>query len=320
MSPAEKRHRLLVIIAFTCVYVLWGSTYLAMRIVVEHIPPYMMGALRFLASGSIMLAYCALSGRKLRVTRADFLRLVSIGVLLLVTGNVVVAWSEQYVPSGLAGLFVSAVPIWVALIEAWILKSDRLSTRGIWGLVLGTCGLAVLLWPRLHATSAIGRQEFLGCLALIIAALSWSCGSILSRRSQLSVDPFTATAYEMLIAGLVSTGITFTLGDYAHTVFTARGVIAIAYLVTGGSLIGFTAFIWLLEHVPTAKVATYAYVNPVVAVILGALILHEMVDAYIVAGSVVIIAGVVLVTTSKIHAGEESLPAKAQLPAIEAEG
>jgi len=320
MSPAEKQHQLKVITAFTLVYVLWGSTYLAMRIVVEHIPPAMMGAIRFLASGAVMFAYCFFTGRTLRVTRAEFFRLACIGVLLLSTGNVMVAWGEQYVPSGLAALVVAAVPIWVALIESVILKSDRLSMRGNIGLVVGSLGLAVLLWPKIISTTSIGRLELLGCGALIIAALSWASGSILSRRSQLNVDPFTATAYEMGIAGTVNLLWATLHGDFAHTVFTTRGVTAIAYLVTGGSLIGFTAYIWLLEHVPTAKVATYAYVNPIVAVILGALILHETVDAYIIAGSVIIIGGVVLVTTSKIHAGEESLPAKTQLPACEAEG
>lgn len=320
MSPAEKQHQLKVITAFTLVYVLWGSTYLAMRIVVEHIPPAMMGAIRFLASGSVMFAYCFFTGRNLRVTRAEFIRLACIGMLLLTTGNVMVAWGEQYVPSGLAALVVAAVPIWVALIESVVLKSDRLSARGNFGLVVGSLGLSVLLWPKITSTSSIGRLELFGCLGLIFAALSWASGSILSRRSQLRVDPFTATAYEMAIAGAANSLWALAHGDFAHTVFTTRGVVAIAYLVTGGSLIGFTAYIWLLEHVPTAKVATYAYVNPIVAVILGALILHETVDAYIIAGSVIIIGGVVLVTTSKIHAGEESLPAKTQLPACESEG
>jgi len=320
MSPAEKQHQWKVIIAFTLVYVLWGSTYLAMRIVVEHIPPAMMGAIRFLASGSIMFLYCWVSRRNLRVTRAEFLRLAAIGCLLLTTGNVMVAWGEQYVPSGLAALVVAAVPLWVALIESVILKSDRLSRRGTTGLMLGALGLGVLLWPKITATTCIGRLELLGCVGLIFAALSWSAGSILSRRSKLDVDPFTATAYEMTIAGVVNAAWALSHGDIANTVLTARGVSAIAYLVTGGSLIGFTAYIWLLEHVPTAKVATYAYVNPVVAVLLGTLILHETVDAYIIAGSAIIIGGVILVTTSKIHAGEESLPAKNVLPACEAEG
>src|SRR5271155_5462094 len=320
MSPIEKQHRLKVVAAFACVYVLWGSTYLAMRIVVEHIPPAMMGGIRFLASGGIMMTWCALSGRKLRVTRAEFIRLAIIGVLLLGTGNVMVAWGEQYVPSGLAALVVAAVPLWVALIESFILKSERLRSRGMFGLALGAVGLGVLLWPQLHASSTVGRSELIGCLGLIFAALCWASGSILSRRSQLNVDPFTATAYEMTIAGVVNLAISLAHGDLAHTVLTARGIGAIVYLVIGGSLIGFTAFIWLLEHVPTSKVATYAYVNPIVAVALGALVLHETVDAWIVAGTAVIIGGVVLVTTSKIHPGDENLPAKTQLPACEAEG
>jgi drug/metabolite transporter (DMT)-like permease len=317
VTQAERQHRFRVALAFGLVYVLWGSTYLGLRIVVEHIPPAMMGASRFLLAGLPMLGWCALRGRRIKLTFADFWRVLAIGVLLLTGGNVMVAWSEQYVPSGLAALIVAIVPIWVAVIESILPRGERLAGRGLAGLALGIAGLGVLMWPRLSAAGAAGHMQILGALGLVFCSLSWACGSILSRRSQLSIDPFAATAWEMTLAGLVNLGITLALGDHHRVVWTTRGVAAIFYLVIFGSWIGFTAYIWLLEHVPTSKVATYAYVNPVVAVFLGWLILHESVDVYIVAGTAVIIAGVALVNSSKIH--KAAAPAEPELPACEAQ-
>ncbi len=300
MATETKSQSLRIALAFGLVYVLWGSTYLAMRIVVQHVPPAVMGATRFLISGTLMLGWCLASGRKIAITRKDLVRLAAIGILLLVTGNVGVAWGEKYVASGLAALVVAVVPLWVALIEMIILKTERLAPRGLAGLALGIVGLVILLWPRLTDNSVLGHKELVGIAILIFASLSWACGSITSRRSQLSIDPFAATGWEMTIAGFVNLLLALALGDFSRTTWTASGYLSIAYLVTGGSLIGFTAYIWLLEHVPTSKVATYAYVNPVVAVLLGWLILHEQVDRYVLAGTAVIICGVAMVTMSKI--------------------
>ena len=318
MTHAERQHRFRIALAFGLVYVLWGSTYLGIRIVVEHIPPSVMGASRFLLAGLPMLGWCALSGRRVGLTLSDFWRVLAIGVLLLTGGNVMVAWAEQYVPSGLAALIVAIVPIWVAVLESILPRGERLAGRGVAGLALGIVGLAVLMWPRLSAGSAAGHMQLLGALGLVFASLSWASGSILSRRSQLRLDPFAATAWEMTLAGLVNLGIVLALGDHHRVVWTARGVGALLYLVVFGSWIGFTAYIWLLEHVPTSKVATYAYVNPVVAVFLGWLILHESVDVYIAAGSAVIIAAVALVNSSKIHKAAAPV-AEPELPAVEAQ-
>ena len=316
MSPADSKLRARIVIAFAMVYVLWGSTYLAMRIVVQHMGPALLGGTRFLISGGIMLAACVAMKQKIAITRADILPLASTGVLLLTMGNIGVAWAEVTVPSGLAALIVATVPMWVAIVEAWVLRSDRLSAKGVLGLVFGSAGVAVLLWPRL--LTSVGRKELFGMVILVFASLSWATGSIVSRRSKLTIGPAAATAYHMLIAGAVNMTIAIALGDLARADWTTSSIWAIAYLVTGGSLLGFTAYVWLLEHVPTAKVATYAYVNPIVAVVLGWLMLHEKVDRNIVAGAAVIVVGVVLVTTSKIKAGAAQVKKEPELAACEA--
>lgn len=316
MTAAQKQQQFRVALCFALVYVFWGSTYLAIKIAVEHIPAALMGASRFLISGPLMLALCAMTGRTIKVSKHDFLRVAAIGVLLLTGGNVLLAWSEKYVDSGLAALIVAVVPIWVALIEGFILKGDRLRGRGWLGLVLGIAGLAVLLWPDLRNTSA-ERAKLLAAGVLLFGSLSWTVGSIISRRSKLAIGPFAATGWEMTIAGAVNLLISIAIGDFHDVVWTPRGVGAILYLVTFGSMVGFTAYIWLLEHVPTPKVATYAYVNPVVAVFLGWLIAGEQLHWYIGAGMVVIVAAVALVTSSKLRQSE--VPATPQLAACEAE-
>ena len=321
MSPKERQHRFRVIFAFFLVYLFWGSTYLGIRIAVEHIPPALLSGMRFLSAGVLLLAYCALSGRRIRLTAKDALLLLAMGVLLLTGGNMLLAYSEQYLPSGFAALIVAVVPLWVALIEGFILRGERLKGRGWIGLALGFAGLIVLLWPQLAPIfrnglpqSSLNKTFLFSSGVLIFGSLSWSVGSIISRRSRLTVDAFTATSWEMIFGGAVNMLIAFVLNNHHTVVWTARGIGAVIYLTIFGSLVGFTAFIWLLEHVPTAKVSTYAYVNPVVAVLLGWLILHEEVNRYILAGAIVIVGAVVLVTSSKLKAGEEV--AGSQLPVV----
>jgi drug/metabolite transporter (DMT)-like permease len=315
VTAAQKQQQFRVALCFALVYVFWGSTYLAIKIAVEQIPAAMMGASRFLISGPLMLALCALTGRSVKISKHDFVRVAAIGILLLTGGNVLLAWSEKYVDSGLAALIVAVVPIWVALIEGFILKGDRLRGRGWLGLILGIAGLAILLWPDLRNTSA-ERAKLLAAVVLLLGSLSWTVGSIISRRSKLSIGPFAATGWEMTIAGAANLLISIAIGDLRQTVWTPRGIGAILYLVTFGSMVGFTAYIWLLEHVPTAKVATYAYVNPVVAVFLGWLIAGEKLNWYIAGGMVVIVAAVALVTSSKLKLATTDTP---QLAACEIE-
>jgi len=315
MTPMTQQPRSRIILAFALLYVLWGSTYLAMRIIVRDIPPYVAGSVRYLAAGPLMLAACAFLGRKVRINAQDFRRLLVISVLLLSIGNIGVLWGEEYVSSGLASLIVALVPIWVVLIEAWVFRAGRMTLQGLLGLALGIVGLLVLLWPRITSGSHLGQLELLGSGILAGASFFWALGSVFSHRYDLSVDVFVSAAWQMTLGGLVNTVIALAAGQFQKTHWTMHALASIGYLVVFGSWIGYSAYIYLLEHVPTPKVATYAYVNPIVALILGGLILREQVDVYMLVGTVIIIASVALVNTSKLRSPATAFdPAEAACP------
>lgn len=301
MTRALNPARWTILLAFGLVWVFWGSTYLAIRIAVETIRPELLTGARFTFAGAVLLVWCRLTGRRVRLTASEAWRLAVVGFLLLSLSNNILCWAEQWVPTGMTALLVSLVPMWFLIFETWVLPTGfRPSARALAGLSLGIVGIVVLLWPELRHTGSLGRLELIGSLALQGGCIAWVAGSLLSKKWKLRVDVFTASAWQMLFAGLINLTIGTATGEWAHSVWTWRGVGAILYLVTFGSLIGFSAYIYLLEYVPVAKVATYAYVNPVVAVFLGWLVLHEQITGYLLAGAAIIVPAVALVTGSKL--------------------
>lgn len=317
MTEAQQRHRFLVILCFGLVYVFWGSTYLGIRIAVEHLSPALMCGTRFTLAGVLMLAFLGLRGRRIRYSPLQLARMALIGILLLMGGNLTLSYAEQIVPSGLAALIVAVTPLWFLVLDALLLGDHRISRRGLAGLALGILGVAVLLWPKLHSAETLGRRELWWSLSLLGGSFSWALGSVLSKRWQSpDIDPFSGTAWQVTFAGIANFLFAFAFEDVSSTTWTARGIGAVIYLVICGSWIGYTAYIWLLAHVPTSKVSTYAYVNPVVAVLLGWLVVHETVDRYILAGSAIVVASVILVTSAKVS----SRPALEELPAVESAG
>ena len=303
---SDRHHRLQVIFAFAVVYVFWGSTYLAIGIAdQEHLPPAVMCAMRFAVAGSLMLGACAVMGHRVRITRDEALRLATIGCLLLVGGNFGLAWAEQWVPTGFAALIIAITPIWFLLLETFVFRGDRLSRRGLGGVALGIVGVALLFWTKFENRAVLGLMPLIGSSTLLLSSFSWSLGSVLSRKWQMKVDPFTATAWEMIFAAAGNAIVAVATGEVHHIVLTRRGLFAVLYLVVFGSWVGYTAYIWLLKHVPTPKVATYAYVNPPAAMFLGWIVLGERLDGFMFAGMVVIVLGVALVTTAKVHQGGE---------------
>jgi len=317
MTQGQRQSRFAVALAFGLVYFFWGSTYLGIDIAVERIPPALMCGARFLTAGVFMLAFCRLRGRKIRYNPRQLGQMAIVGVLLLVGGNLTLSYAETHIASGLAALIVATTPLWFLVLDTLLLGDHHVSVRGKIGLGLGVVGLIVLLWPQLMATTSFGREQLWASLSLQGGSFSWALGSVLAKRwKSPEVDAFSATAWEMVAAGLANLLIALVIGDLSRVVWTSRGVGATLYLVVCGSWIGYTAYIWLLGHVPTSKVATYAYVNPVVAVFLGWLILHEPVDAYILAGSMIVVASVVLVTSSRVT----TKPAAEEMPAVETTG
>jgi drug/metabolite transporter (DMT)-like permease len=237
-----------------------------------------------------------------------------VGVLLLMGGNLTLSYAEQHVASGLAALIIAVTPLWFLLLDSVLLGHHDIAIRGKVGLALGVVGLVVLLWPDLVATSHLGRVQLWASISLLGGSFSWALGSVLSKKwKSPDVDPFSATAWQIIAAGIANFLAAFALRDLSRVVWTARGISAMLYLVVFGSWVGYTAYIWLLNHVPTSKVSTYAYVNPVVAVFLGWLVMHERVDAYILAGSAVVVASVALVTSAQVTAKAvmKEIPAEA---------
>ncbi len=299
MSHAQ-RQRWIVVLAFGLVYLFWGSTYLGIKIAVRDIPPALMCGIRFSIAGWLMLAWCGLRGKQIRFSATELLRMAVVGNLLLLGGNYTLSWAEQIVPSGLAALLVAIVPLWFLVLDKLLLGDHRITARGITGLVLGLIGLVVLLWPDLRATGALGRKELWASLLLPLGSFSWALGSVLSKRWESGADRLSATAWQMAFAGVGNFLLAFAVEDVHHVRWTATGLGATFYLVVCGSWIGYTAYIYLLGRVPTSKVSTYAYVNPVVAVFLGWAIEHEVVDRFILAGSAIVVLSVILVTSAEV--------------------
>jgi drug/metabolite transporter (DMT)-like permease len=297
-----------VLLAFALVYIFWGSTYLGIRVAVERVPPILLAGVRFTISGSLLLVFCWVTGRGVAVTRHHLAQLAFLGFILLGVSNVVLAWSELYVPTGLAALIVAVVPIWFLLIEQFVLPTgDRVNGWGVGGIALGALGVVVLLWPRIRSTHPLGWMELVACVALLGSSFTWAFGSVLSRRWKVPVDPLVASGWQMLAAGVIDGLAGLAVGDYRRATWNVTGWAAIFYLVIFGSWVGYSAYIWLLRHVPTSKVATYAYVNPVVAVFLGWAFLGESVDRNILAGALIIVPAVALVTRSE-NPGNDPAP------------
>ncbi|MFE7414861.1 EamA family transporter [Streptomyces laurentii] len=284
-------------VALAIVYVVWGSTYLGIRVVVETLPPFLSAGARFVAAGVILAGIIAWrqGPAALKVSPRQLASAAVVGLMLLLGGNGLIVLAETSIPSGLAALLVAVVPAWVVVLKA--LTGDRPTLGGAAGVLLGLAGLAVLALPSLSG------EVHAGGLALVIAGtLLWSLGSFASSRIPMPANPFTASAYEMLAGGLAGLGVGLARGEQHGldlAAVSARSWTGLAYLVVFGSLIAFTAYAWLLQTAPLSLVATYAYVNPIVAVTLGALLLDEALTWPIVLGGLIVVAGVCLIVSTE---------------------
>jgi drug/metabolite transporter (DMT)-like permease len=297
-----------IVLAFASVYFFWGSTYTAIRVGVEQMPALLFAGTRFLIAGVILMAWCRGRGMRLAWPAATMLRLGLIGMLLLGVGNVALVFVEKTVPSGLASLLWAGIPLYVALGEMILPGGEPLPVRGWLGIVLGFAGLGLLVWPSLRNGLAGDRALLVALGVMLAGGIAWAGGSILSRRSRLPVNSFVAAAWQMVAAGIVSTLLGTGLGQWPQFHVNAAGVGSLAWLITCGSLLGYTSYVYLLEHVPVAKVSSTSYVNPMVAVLLGILLLGERPAPSEFAGMAFIVLAVFLLTTAQVKAKGVTLP------------
>jgi drug/metabolite transporter (DMT)-like permease len=287
-------------IALLALYIVWGSTYLAIKFAVETIPPFMSAGMRFLVSGAILLIWRQAAGDAWP-TKRQWRSTAIVGILLLLGGNGLVSFAEQRIASGVAALIVGTVPLWMVLIEAIRPGGVRPSWQAILGLLIGFGGIYLLVGPSELSIGSL-QIDTTGILAVIVASFLWSIGSIYSRSADMPDSSLMATGAEMLtgsaalfvVSGLLGEWRSFDLGSVS-----TQSWLGLAYLITFGSLVGFVSYIWLLKHAPVSLVATYAYVNPLVAVFLGAWLADETLNARILVAGLVIIGSVVLINQTK---------------------
>ena len=308
MRPAARPRRYKIVLAFAAVYIIWGSTYLAIKIGVETIPPFLMAGVRFLIAGAILFLLIPRLRAGVRPpTRQHWVSASAVGALLLLGGNGALVWSEQRVPSGLAALLLATIPIWMVLLDSLASRDGhgtKLDARILGGLAIGIAGLALLVGPAKLWGSA--RVDLAGAGVLMFGSLSWSVGSLYSRRAKLPLSPFLAAAMEMLAGGalLVVLGLlTGEVGQIRSRTISGASVLGLTYLIAFGSLLGFTAYIWLLSVTSTARVSTYAYVNPVVAVFLGWAFAGEPLSARTLMATLAIVGAVALILSHRPRPG-----------------
>jgi drug/metabolite transporter (DMT)-like permease len=284
------------------IYLIWGSTYLAIRIMVRTVPPLLGAGLRFAIAGALMLAVLRVRRGPLRITRRQLVSAAVVGTLLAAGGNGLVTIAEQEVPSSLAALLIASVPLWVVLLRALLGEHPARATLA--GVAIGFGGVALLLLPGEQPAGV----SIAGLLLVVVAAASWATGSVASGRADLPDDPLVSTGYQMTIAGVlmvVGGAVAGELGDIHWGSLSAESLGAFAYLIFIGSIVAYSAYTWLLQHAPVSRVSTYAYVNPVIAVFLGWVVLSEKITLLTLVGAAVIVASVAFIVRHEAAPGPD---------------
>ena len=286
-----------ILLAFSIIYFVWGSTFLAIRVGVREVPPLILAAIRFSIAGLALYAWISARGEA-QPTAREWRSASLLGLIIFVFDYGLLFWSEQRVPSGVAAVMLATIPVFMALSEIIILRTQRLTIRLVVALLIGIFGVAILMAHSLNLGGA--PVDKLGALALIFASISWSIASILSRKIPLPQSKLMSSAAQMLTGGILLTILAAALGDFHnfHPAAVSRAVwFSLLYLIVAGSIIGFTAYVWLLHHESPTKVGTYAYVNPIVAVLVGYFLGGEELTTRTILGSLCILVSVIVITT-----------------------
>lgn len=295
-----KPNLILLIAAFAAVYILWGSTYLAIKYAIETLPPFLMAGSRFVFAGAVLMIWARFSKDYERPKAAHWRTSFIVGTLLLLGGNGGVVFAQHYISSSLAALLVATEPFWIVLLSWLWLGKSRPNLKTILGIAVGFFGVWLLINGQTTNTTSIGSMQFFGAIAVMLAALSWATGSIYGLRAPVPKSAVLSAGMQMFSGGLVLLAVSLILGEWSNfniAQVSANSLFGVIYLIIFGSLIGFTAYSWLLKNAQPAMVSTYAYVNPIIAVFLGWLIAGESFTGQMLLGAGVIVGSVVLITS-----------------------
>jgi drug/metabolite transporter (DMT)-like permease len=287
-----------ILLAFAMIYFVWGSTFLAIRVGVHEVPPFLLAAMRFFTAGLVMYAWLRLKGTPVP-TRREWVAASALGALIFVVDYGCLFWAEQRVPSGIAAVVLATIPVFITMLEIIFLRTQRLTIRLGLALIVGLCGVAVLM----NHSFSLGEVPVnrAGALALLVAAVTWSIATIFTRQLPLPASKPMSAATQMLTGGALLFVLTALTGEFAGfrlQAISGRAWFALIYLIIAGSIIGFTAYVWLLHYESPTKVGTYAYVNPVVAVALGYFVGGEAVGPRTLLGTLLVLVSVITITTT----------------------
>ncbi len=278
--------------AWIAVCIVWGTTYLAIRIGVAHIPPMLFAGIRWIVAGLIFISILLLTNKKFPPLN-DFKHIAVMGLLMLGFGNGLVVVGEQFISSGLAALLITTVPFWIVGFDSLASKKSKVNKFIFAGLLTGLIGVSTIFGDNWN--DLFNKEYLIGVLSILGAVVAWSLGSVYSKHKKINAHPLMSAAVQMLVAGIAQTTLGLILGEYGKTNLTTEGIYSLAYLIVFGSIVGYGSYIYAIEHLSLSLVSTYAYINPIIAVFLGWLVLDEKLNLYMILAAVLIIAGIMLV-------------------------
>src|SRR5947207_1973305 len=320
MEPTSHRPTWKILLAFAIIYFVWGSTFLAIRVGVREVPPFLLAAMRFLVAGLVLYGWMIARGERSPGVR-QWMSACLIAVLIFVFDYGLLFWAEQRVPSGIAAVMMATIPVFMALSEIIFLRTQRLTVRLVTALLIGIAGVAVLMSPWLSLSGA--PIDPVGAVALIIASMSWSVSSALTRKLPLPPSKVMSSGAQMLAGGVLLALTAASLGEFRnfHPAAVSRGAwLSLLYLIVAGSIIAFTAYVWLIHHESPTKVGTYAYVNPVVAVLLGYFLGGEALGLRTILGTLFVLISVLVITTMPAKKPVAALPVEDSAEVIGSQG